>query len=394
MKKIITCLALFFSILNFSQNPFEKGSIVDSIPLGNIERETFALYLPSSFNNEMLSPIVFIFEPAARGRLGIKPFIKASEKYGFIIVCSNNSKNGPYKQNFNISNNLFSHIFSIFKIKEDEMYLTGFSGGSRLACAIGSLTNQFAGVIACGAGFPQVIEYIPSSQKYAYVGLCGNRDFNYSEMIQNKTYLDELNFNNTLITSKDEHSWPDENEILKAFDWLYLQKLKKDDLQSNQKQVLKLFERDYNTITKHQNNNELIFAAENYERLIESYSHFFKLDSIEMKFKELNESKRYKQQIKSLSKAFKIETKLSNKLLTKLDLDLKNPSDNNLNWWLKQLTRLKEMEDSGDTEIKNMVVRVKFNIFATIYSSKKLYLQDTNKLQQDFIEKLLKLFQP
>ena len=68
------------------------------------------------------------------------------------------------------------------------MCLSGFSGGSRLACAIASLTDQFTGVIACGTGFPQIPEYIPSFQKYAYVGLCGNRDFNYSKMIKNKTF--------------------------------------------------------------------------------------------------------------------------------------------------------------------------------------------------------------
>ena len=191
MNKILTTLLLFITSIIFSQNHFKKGSIIDSIPVKNTKTETFALYLPSSFNHQELSSIVFVYDPSAKGKSGIKPFIKASEKYGFIIVCSNNSKNGSNDKNFSISNNLFSHVFSFFKIKESEMYLSGFSGGSRLASSIASITNQFTGVIACGAGFSSVPEYRPSSQKYYYVGICGNRDMNYSCLLYTSDAADD-----------------------------------------------------------------------------------------------------------------------------------------------------------------------------------------------------------
>ena len=193
----------------------------------------------------------FVFDPSGKGKRGVKPFLKASEKYGYVIVCSNNSKNGPYNINFDIFNNLYSHITSTIKIERNEMYLSGFSGGSRLACAVASITDLFTGVIACGAGFPQIPEYVPSTQKYNYVGLCGNRDFNYYEMIKNKSFLNKINFNNTLITSKKKHSWPSNDDILRAFDWLYLRKLKIVTFKNNQKDILKLYNQEYIKIKKH-----------------------------------------------------------------------------------------------------------------------------------------------
>ena len=134
------------------QNAFEAGKLTDSIPVSNTFNETFALYLPASFVASKASPILFIFEPAGRGRLGVETFIEVSETYGHILVCSNNSRNGPYERNLNIAANLFDHIFSSFNINEDQMYFAGFSGGSRLAWALAFAAGNITGVIACGAG--------------------------------------------------------------------------------------------------------------------------------------------------------------------------------------------------------------------------------------------------
>ncbi|WP_406682946.1 hypothetical protein N1F78_09640 [Seonamhaeicola sp. MEBiC1930] len=392
MIKTITPLFIFFTVFTFSQNQFEKGVIIDSIPVGNNEGETFALYLPNSFNQKNISSAIYVFDPSGKGRNGLKPFIKASEKYGYIIFCSNNSKNGPYEKNFKIFNNLFSHTTSVFKIRNNSIYLSGFSGGSRLACAIATLTEQFTGVIACGAGFPQVPEYMPSTQSYDYVGICGNRDFNYSEMIENKIFLNQAKFNHTLITNNSKHKWPNENEILKAFNWLNLQKQKKQASIKDKEQILNLYLNDFNEILKNEENNELIFASENYERLLDNYSSFITIDSIQKKFDKLKQSGAYLEQTKQLSEIFMRETTLNHKLLTRFDEDLKKPNNKRLAWWRKQLNKLDLIEKSSNLAIKNMIFRTKFKVFATVYSVKKLYSKDKNQLQLDYITALLKLF--
>ena len=123
-----------------AQQSYEKSVLIDSIPVSNAVEETFALYLPEAYDAQVLSPILFIFEPAGRGKVGINAFIEAAEAYNYILVCSNNARNGPYDRNFAIASRLFTHVFSRFNIKEKGIYLAGFSGGSRLASSIAALT--------------------------------------------------------------------------------------------------------------------------------------------------------------------------------------------------------------------------------------------------------------
>ena len=87
------------------------------------------------------SAIIFIFDPSGTAINGINAFKAGAEKFGYILVCSNNSKNGPYQMNFDLTNRLFNHIFSEFNIAENRIYTAGFSGGSRLACTVAVLTG-------------------------------------------------------------------------------------------------------------------------------------------------------------------------------------------------------------------------------------------------------------
>ncbi|WP_106143821.1 hypothetical protein [Flagellimonas meridianipacifica] len=376
-----------------AQEVYEKGKILDSIPVSGTTDESFALYIPNGFKENELSSIVFIFEPAARSVIGIRPFIPAAEKYNHILVCSNNSRNSSYDRNFGIANNLFAHIFSHFNIKEDEMYLSGFSGGSRVACAIASLSNQFAGVVACGAGFPSVPDYKPSIQKYAYVGLVGDRDMNYKEMLKNKDFLQFLKFNNTLITYKGEHSWPAPEQISQAFDWLYLQKLKKAPSKEAD-EIKNLYLKAYKRIEEFKARNELLRASEQYERTIKTFQDFVSLDTLMQQHQKLLATKAYKKQATSFSNVLKQEEKIANKLKSRMTSDFENPKETNFGWWEKELAKLDVLEEKGDTNTKDMVYRIKFDVFARAYSRKNTLLYEENPEQTALAEQFIKLVYP
>jgi len=51
--------------------------------------------LPSYYGPEKQWPIIYIFEHAARGRLPVGIFKKTAEEFGYILMASNNSRNGP-----------------------------------------------------------------------------------------------------------------------------------------------------------------------------------------------------------------------------------------------------------------------------------------------------------
>ena len=368
LLKLHALICLFFSCAVTAQN-IQKGELLDSILVQNHQGESYALYMPNSLIDAQPAPIIFVFDPAARGTVGINPFIDVSEEYGYIIVCSNNSKNGPYENNFKVAENLFDAIFSNFNVDTDRMYLAGFSGGSRLATAIACLSNKFSAVIGCGAGFSGAPEHTPTFQDFTYVGVCGNEDTNYREMLNNKSFFKQFNFKNTLITFDGNHQWPSRKEINRAFRWLVINENKES---MGSELILKQFHADYTETKAFLKSEKVLLAAENYDRMLQSYSAALKIDSLRNQYNDLIKSKSYKKAKKSLSSALIMEADLTGKLVTRLKSDFKNPEKAKLSWWEKEIEKLDDIKNKKGEQFKKMVARIKFNIFAIIYERNSL----------------------
>ena len=395
MRLFYLFLALFVSNFTWvkAQAKLEKGTIQDSIAIIGTSDEFFALYLPTSFADSVPSSIVFVFDPAARGAIGIQPFIDASEKYGHILVCSNNSRNASYERNFDIVNRLFNHIFSQFNIKEDEIYAAGFSGGSRLAAAIASLTNQFAGVLGCGAGFSGVQEHMPTTQNYAYVGLCGYRDMNYREMIDDNSYLNSIDFNSALFTFDGEHAWPPSAQITRAFDWLHLQKLKKDNPVDSDK-IRKSYRMQLQWLDVLEEAKEPLLLAEQYERLLKGYRGFIPLDSLDQHYHLLQKSKPFKEKKRALKTALSTEKKWTEKLRPQFFKDFEGQSRPLFDWWEKELNKLDALTKKGGVEIQKMVYRVKFDLYARAFSRKNWLALTSNQDEIALLNRFLEILYP
>ena len=361
-------LCLLFSCYGVSgQKSFKTGEIIDTVPVVNTTNESFALYLPSSYSSDTPNPIIFLFEPGGRGRIGILPFLEASEKYGLILVCSNSSKNGSFQESFSIAQNLFNHIFNTFSVDVSQMFVGGFSGGSRLATAIASLSGQFTGVVACGAGFSPNPAHRPSLSPFLYVGICGVKDMNYKELLENQKYLSRLKFKNTLISFDGGHQWPDKKEINRAIDWLFISSQRQLLNESLEKNITNAFIKEYELTQDFLKEGELLFGLENYQRILQLFPQQITLDSVRLQYNELTSTKRYKTALKNHEEAFKKEELLRKKLLGKIHNDLNSLGKTNFNWWKKELEKLDKMEAKGNKALKRMLARVRYSIIAAIY---------------------------
>ena len=364
MKRLILLLLVFYHLLASAQkDEFVKSEIIDSIFVGNNTNETFTLYLPKQFKHSELSPIVFIFEPGGRGKIGIKPFIKAAEKYGYILVCSNNSKNGPYDLNFEIANRIFSKIFSEFNIDKTRVYTAGFSGGSRLAASIAVLTNQIQGVIACGAGFSTNIGHVPYTDSFSYAAIVGDEDMNFNEMYSTKALLNRLKISNELFVYNFNHKWPSQDQILIAFDWLQLEAYKKGLIPLNEDSIKKSYTIHYQKAKKNEIDNELLSAHEGYDRILRNFKKYFILDSIEDKIKGFKKNKFYRNEKQQLQNNFKQEEVLSNKFVKRFNEDFRNKKYD-IKWWESEINKLKKNIEKGIPSRKKMLNRLQYKIFA------------------------------
>jgi len=347
-----------FYLISGQAKTIVKGKIIDSVFVKNDLKESFTLYIPNNYVASNLSPIVFIFEPAARGITGIRPFIKAAEKYGYILVCSNNSKNGPFDKNFEITNRLFEKVFSDFKLDPKRIYTAGFSGGARLASAIAVLTKKIQGVIACGAGLSNVPDHLPRKESFSYAAIVGDEDMNLLEMHSTKEY-------------EIKHKWPTQEQILRAFDWLQLEAYKKEIIPINYIVIKKNYTSFYNKARQLEKNNKLLYAKEEYSRIIENFNTYYTLDSISNRLNDLNENKNLIHKKKVLKSIFQEEIELTQMYSTRFRNDLKKKKVS-LKWWESKINKLKKEETEASVEKKKMIYRLQVKIYAMIIESARL----------------------
>ncbi len=390
MRSILFTFLLGITFFGNAQQTFETGKIIDSVSISNSTTETFALYLPKSYDASKPLPVVFIFEPAARGRIGIEPFIEASKTYEYILICSNDARNGSYERNFDIASRLFDSVFLNFKIKKGQVFLAGFSGGSRLASAIAVLTNQITGVVGCGAGFSMQPSHVPSIQNFLYAGVCGNRDMNYTEMIRAQGYLKRFNFTNALFTYDGNHSWPPSNEILKAFDWLDIQSHIKGIKMLTNDRIYQSYKKNYSIASVLETTGKPVRAVEYYERILTTYGALLQLDSISLKLKKLKKSKAYKIGLKLTSRAFDKEAKLTEKFYARFRKDFNDPDHSDLDWWKNELDAIQE---SSDPEMNIMIERLRFKIYALAFTKINPNLYQSTSQQKEFCNHIIKLMQ-
>jgi hypothetical protein len=218
--QFIAILIFFLGLSAVGQN-FMAGQQYDTVRCIANQEQSYSLFLPETYPEKDNWPVLYIFEPAARGPYAVRIFKPLADKYGYIIIASNNSRNGSWDIVFDAAEAMFTDSFSRFKIDTARVYLAGFSGGARAATTIATITNKVAGVISCGAGFSMTKRYQPNIRNnFIYYGLIGTRDMNYLETMQVKTSLDKINIKNRLHVFDGPHRWPPINELSYAFDWM------------------------------------------------------------------------------------------------------------------------------------------------------------------------------
>src|SRR5213075_3114961 len=93
-------------------------------------------------------PIMYAFDPGARGTLPVTRYQQAAEKYGWIVIGSNNSQNGSMQQSLDAWVAMWDDTHQRFNIEGQRVYVTGFSGGARVAIYFARLCKDCAaGVI-------------------------------------------------------------------------------------------------------------------------------------------------------------------------------------------------------------------------------------------------------
>jgi predicted esterase len=205
---------------------FEKGRVIRQVACLEKPGQSYALYLPSAFDPQRQWPVLFLFDPGARGAAAVEAFRDAAEEFGWILVGSNNSRNGPMEASAFAALSLWSDTLKRLPIDGRRVCAGGFSGGARVASIFPRLAGRkIAGVIGCGAGLSSGLK--PGDLRTeGFFGLIGLADFNYEEMKELDLAFDPTGVAHRFLFFEGRHDWPDRWSCARSLGWFEVMAMK------------------------------------------------------------------------------------------------------------------------------------------------------------------------
>ena len=203
-----------------------RGRVVETVATLRDPSQTYALYLPTNYTRARKWPVLYCFDPLARGALPVKLFSEAAERFGWVVVGSNNSRNGPLKASLDAAGAMIEDTQARLSVDAGRTYTTGFSGGARQAILLDFLCRHcLAGVIAAGAGYPP--NFKPEAPvTFALFGVAGADDFNFAEMKLLEATLARLGAAHRFESFEGGHAWPTPELAAAAVEWMELQAIR------------------------------------------------------------------------------------------------------------------------------------------------------------------------
>jgi dienelactone hydrolase len=188
-------------------------------------KQKYLLYVPKTYNAAKAWPLVVFISPGAAP--GGDAWQKACAEHGVLFCAAYQAGNNvPVTQRVRIVLDMFDDVRRQYRIDPEQTYITGFSGGGRMACSIGFALPEYFGGVAplCGTNPLADLTYlrhrVRERQSVAFV--TGETDFNRKE---NEVYLhpqfEELGIRTKLwVVPKLGHGVPSPAVLGEVYQWL------------------------------------------------------------------------------------------------------------------------------------------------------------------------------
>ena len=181
------------------------------------EQQSYSVYVPSSYSAVRKWPVLYCLDPSARGRVPVERFSAAAEKHGYLVVGSNNSRNGPMAPVIEAIEAMVTDTHARWSIDDQRLYAAGYSGGS-VAALLWAQNGSLAGVVACSGTLPAPQLPRQGLRIFATAGL---DDFAWYNMFSVSLDLAKRGVENRFRDFEGAHEWPPAaaaEEALQFFD--------------------------------------------------------------------------------------------------------------------------------------------------------------------------------
>jgi len=366
----------------FKTEKWTGGTVIPKLQTLADASQSYAIYLPTTYNNIKTLPVLFLFDSHAKGKTVVEKYKDLCEKFKYIVAVSNNSQNGLSQDVYpSIIDDFFKDVRSRFKIDSMRIYAGGFSGGARVASMAAFANYSVSALIGSGAGFSGMPQNFPPN--LMYIGLVGNKDFNFLEFLNINAYLDKINVPHQLIIFDGKHEWPTPEKLLEVFYALEFSAMRSKIIPSNHAMINEYLEIENKAIEKFSQQKLLTDKLDLLKRVVTN------LDGLTDLFK-------YNQQIASLEKSKEI-LKENEEFMQSMGIE-QNMMQNyqtafgsqNLQWWqgeIKNLQQTIKQSTNRSKKLSNQRMLNYLSMLAYMYTSGAI----KNNQQAD-IEKYLTIY--
>lgn len=302
-------LTLLLALSALAQD-LERGKVISKIAASN--DYSYALYLPSAYGPNRSWPAVFMFDPVARGPVAIEAARAAAEARGIILIASNESRNGSFKNSLEAGNAMWKDAHARLNIDRKRSYTAGFSGGARVAILFAHLCPDcVSAVIANGAGFP--VQLPPAKEDhFAVFATTGDLDPNYREIVGLRRPLDRVGIAHRAFIFHGPHDWAPTAGWEQAFDWIALVEMKKGVRPKDPIFV----DKTYLTLRAYaetlRSEGDLANAGRAYEQMLTDLAGLRDTADAAQQLEAIRADKIYRQQVKEEERAFADENATAN----------------------------------------------------------------------------------
>ena len=355
MRIFLVIFLFLVTQISAQELSLRKGIVMDSLRVSDTLQETFALYLPTSFENEDRPlPVLFVFDSEGRGKTVAQLFKPAAEEQGYIIASSNNiNPEKTFKENLITAANLMNGVFNKIPIDSEYISVAGFSEGARVASSMPLVFGGIHGIIAVGDHQVR-LDLLEQTGKFAFVGITGNRDFSSYNVRTAAEQLDYNDFPAAAFSFDGGHEWPSPQTIAMGVGFLTLQAMKNEKRPKDPELISSLYDQQFKRVNQLLNESQFFQAYELLNSMESTYRGLIDISEIRAKLKEVRRSDMFTQQKEEISQAYDKEVRLGNDFVYYLNEDIETANFENLGWWNYQKLQLEEMTRSDSKVEANL----------------------------------------
>lgn len=201
------------------------GQLIDTVTCKADPTQSYALYIPPGTAKGPM-PALYFFDPHGNGSLPVGKYKSLADAYGFILIGSNNSKNGnDWSAARGIWSVLSDDTQKRWPIDRKRIYTGGFSGGAKVAGYIAIMYPVVKGILVNGAGLPDGVA--AADFDFSVTAIAGEGDMNLTELVAISKDLDHTHTRHRILFFDGKHEWAPPATMSLAFEGLQFDAMKR-----------------------------------------------------------------------------------------------------------------------------------------------------------------------